>query len=158
MQFKQMTRREPIEVFLVHVIACDEPVETAEEGEIPSQSAAMSQVAEDVVSKNADVFAEMPPGLPPDRGVHHTINTANAPPVSKPACRLSPKENAEVQRQVQELLDKGLIQPSRSAYSSPVIFVSKPDGNLRMCIDYRALNQQTIKHNLPLPRIADLLD
>lgn len=58
------------------------------------------------------------------------------------------------------LLDKKLIQPSRSAYSSPVIFISKPDGSLRMCVfvDYRALIQQTQKDKYPLPRIDDLLD
>ncbi len=57
--------------------------------------------------------------------------------------RLSPKETAEVKRQVEILLDKKLIQPSRSTYSSPVIFVSMPNGSLRMYVDYRALHQQT---------------
>lgn len=63
-----------------------------------------------------------------------------------------------MQRQVQSLLDKRLIQPSRSAYSSPVIFVSKPDGSLKMCSDYPALNAQTVKDKYPIPRIDDLLD
>ena len=130
-----------------------------EEGEITASKAkVLPQVAQNVVDANADVFAELPPGLPPDRGVTHTINTANKPPVCKQQYRLSPKEREEVQRQVKVLLDKQLIQPSRSAYSSPVIFVSKPDGGLQMCVDHRALNQQTIKDKYPLPRIDDLLD
>ena len=104
------------------------------------------------------MFAERPPGLPPDRGVGHTINLSDSSPVSKPMYRLSPKEQQEVTRQVKDLLARGLIQPSHSAYSSPVIFVRKKSGELRMCVDYRALNQKTVKDKYPLPRIDDLLD
>ncbi|GJP54752.1 hypothetical protein CLOM_g13799 [Closterium sp. NIES-68] len=53
---------------------------------------------------------------------------------------------------------KGLIRPSTSPYGSQVLFTPKPDGSLRMCIDYRALNKQTIKSKYPIPRINDLLD
>ena len=72
--------------------------------------------------------------------------------------RLSPKEKAEVERQLSELLDKGFIQPSRSAWGAPVIFVAKKSGELRMCVDYRALDQVAVKDKYPLPRIDDLLD
>ena len=56
------------------------------------------------------------------------------------------------------LLEKGYIQPSNSPYGHPVLFVKKKNGNLRMCIDYRSLNQQTVKSRYPLPRIDDLFD
>ncbi|GJP71883.1 hypothetical protein CLOP_g2677, partial [Closterium sp. NIES-67] len=56
------------------------------------------------------------------------------------------------------LLAKGLIRPSTSPYGAQVLFTPKPDGSLRMCIDYRALNKQTIKNKYPIPRIDDLLD
>ena len=105
-----------------------------------------------------DVFAPLPAGLPPLRGEGHAINTGDAPPVSKAMYRLSPKERDEVERQVTELLDKGLIQPSQSPYGAPVLFVQKKDGELRMCVDYRALNNITVKDKYPLPRIDDLLD
>jgi len=111
-----------------------------------------------VVKEFSDVFADMPPGLPPDRGVGHTISVADSSPVFKPMYRLSPKEKQEVIRQVKDLLARGLIRPSHSAYSSPVIFVRKKSGELRMCIDYRALNQKTVKDKYPLPCIDDLLD
>ncbi|CAI7849702.1 unnamed protein product [Closterium sp. NIES-53] len=55
-------------------------------------------------------------------------------------------------------MDKGLIRPSTSPYGAPVLFTPKPDGSLRMCIDYRALNKQTIKNKYPILRIDDLLD
>ena len=96
--------------------------------------------------------------LPPDRGVGHTINLTDSSPVSKPMYRLSPKEQQEVTRQVKDLLARGLIQHSRSAYSSPVIFVRKKFGDLRMCVDYPALSQKTVKDKYPLPRVDDLLD
>jgi hypothetical protein len=71
--------------------------------------------------------------------------------------RLSPLEHHEVKKQVAELLDLRWIEPSTSPYGSPVLFVSK-DGGLRMCIDFRALNKQTVKNRYTLPRIDDLID
>ena len=72
--------------------------------------------------------------------------------------RLSPLELDEVKRQVTDLLAKGMIRPSTSPYSAPILFVGKKDGSLRMCIDYRGLNAVTVKNRYPLPRIDDLLD
>jgi hypothetical protein len=56
------------------------------------------------------------------------------------------------------LLDKGYIRPSASPWGAPVIFVPKKDGTQRMCVDYRSLNEVTIKNKYPLPRIDDLFD
>ena len=71
---------------------------------------------------------------------------------------LSPKEKAEVERQLKELLHKYAIQPSHSAWGAPIIFVAKKSGELRMCVDYRALHQVKQKDKYPLPCIDDLLD
>ncbi|GJP64616.1 hypothetical protein CLOP_g21590 [Closterium sp. NIES-67] len=83
-------------------------------------------------------------------------------PRSKPTFRvpyqLSPTELANMKKQIEYLLAKGLIRPSTSPYTAPVLFTPKPDGSLRMCIDYRALNKQTIKNKYPIPRIDDRLD
>ena len=100
------------------------------------------------------------PQLPSFRGpIHHTIPLvpgAKIPP--KRTYRMSPKEKAELHKFVKDLLDKGLIEPSASPFGAPVLFVPKPDGSYRMCIDYRALNAITVKDRYPLPRIDDLLD
>ena len=71
---------------------------------------------------------------------------------------MAPKELEELKKQLQELLDKGLIQPSVSPWGAPVLFVKKKDGSLRLCIDYRELNRVTVKNKYPLPRIDDLFD
>ena len=67
-------------------------------------------------------------------------------------------ELAEVRRQLDEYLEKGWIRPSCSPYGAPIVFIRKKTGELRMMVDYRALNRQTKKDVYPLPRIGDLLD
>ncbi len=67
-------------------------------------------------------------------------------------------ESAEIKKQIQELLNEGIIKPSSSSYGSPIVFVPKKDGTWRMCVDFRALNKIMVKNHYPLPRIDDLLD
>ena len=113
-----------------------------------------------VLDKYKDRFpTELPAKLPPERNVYHTIPLKNNdPPPPRKSYRLSKPEIAELNTQVAYLLQKGYIQPSSSPYGHPVLFVKKKNGNLRMCIDYRSLNQQTVKNRYPLPRIDDLFD
>jgi hypothetical protein len=80
-----------------------------------------------------------------------------APPAKAPY-RMSHEEFKEFKVQLKELLAKGYIKPSKSPYGSPVLFVHKKDGTLRMCVDYRILNKATVKNRYPLPRIDDLFD
>ncbi|KAL8481438.1 hypothetical protein ACS0TY_027808 [Phlomoides rotata] len=70
---------------------------------------------------------------------------------------MAPRELQELKEQLQELLDLGFVRPSVSPWGAPILFVKKMDETLRMCIDYRELNQLTIKNRYPLPRIEDLL-
>jgi hypothetical protein len=72
--------------------------------------------------------------------------------------RISPKEEAELRRQIEKAIRNGWITPSSSNYGSPVLFVPKADGSLRMCIDYRAVNRITVKDRYPLPHIEDLFN
>ena len=119
-----------------------------------------SSGGEEWVQDNIDVFpAQLPDGLPPERGVGHTIpQLPGSKPVYGPLYRLSPAEKVEVERQVTDYIKKGLVQKSKSNHASPVIFVAKKDGTLRMCVNYRALNSQTVRNRYPLPRIDDLID
>ncbi|CAI7853965.1 unnamed protein product [Closterium sp. NIES-53] len=102
---------------------------------------------------------ELPDQLPPYRThQHEIIEEPGSKPTFRAPYRLSPTELADMKKQIEYLLDKGLIRPSTSPYGAPVLFTPKPDGSLRMCIDYRALNKQTIKNKYTIPRIDDLLD
>ncbi|GJP46117.1 hypothetical protein CLOM_g5440, partial [Closterium sp. NIES-68] len=97
--------------------------------------------------------------LPPYRTHQHEIvEEIGSKPTFREPYRLSPTELVDMKKQIEYLLAKGLIRPSTSPYCAPVLFTPEPDGSLRMCIDYRALNVQTIKNKYPIPRIDDLLD
>ncbi|SAL96876.1 hypothetical protein [Absidia glauca] len=106
----------------------------------------------------AEVFTDKIPDLPPDRGVAHVIDTGDARPVHRTPYKMSPRELKELKRQLDELLALRLIRPSTSPWGAPVLFVRKKDGSLRMCVDYRALNQLTIRNKHPLPRIDECLE
>ena len=108
----------------------------------------------------ADVMpAALPKELPPRRPIDHRIELipGSKPPALAPY-RMSPAELLELRKQLKELLDAGLIRPSRAPYGAPVLFQKKHDGSLRMCVDYRALNKATIKNKYPIPLAAELFD
>ena len=112
-----------------------------------------------MVCEFPDVFLEELPGLPPDRDVEFSIELVpGMAPISRRPYRMPPNELAELKVQLQDLLDKGLIQPSSSSWGCPALFVKKKDKSLRMCVDYRPLNVVTIKNKYPLPRIDILFD
>ncbi|KAJ9504731.1 hypothetical protein QJQ45_009421, partial [Haematococcus lacustris] len=97
--------------------------------------------------------------LPPERPVGHAIPLVpDARPSVVPQYRMSQEEHAELKKQVQDLLAKGMIEPSSSPFAAPILFVKKKSGELRMCLDYRQLNKITIRDQYPLPRIDDLFD
>ena len=112
-----------------------------------------------VVCEFPDVFLKDLPGLPPDRDVQFNIELKpRIALISRRAYRMPPKELAELKTQLQELIKKGFIQPSSSPWGCPAIFVKKKDETLRLCVDYRPLNEVTIKNKYPLPRIDLLFD
>ena len=94
-----------------------------------------------VVHEFLDVFPDDLPGLPPDRETEFTIELIpGVAPISIPPYHTALLELQELKKQLQELLDKGYIRPSVSPRGTPVLFVKKKDGTLRLCIDYRKLN------------------
>jgi hypothetical protein len=115
----------------------------------------------ELLKKYACISPDELPGFPPERGegTQHVINLlpGSQPPAPR-RYRLSPRERKEVEDHVAKLLKKGFAQPSNSPYGAPVLFVPKPDGSLRLVVDYRALNKLTIKDRYPLNRIDDLID
>jgi hypothetical protein len=112
-----------------------------------------------VVCEFRDVFLEDLPGLPPERDVEFVIELKpGTAPISRRSYRMPPNELAELKIQLQDLLEKGSIWPSSSPWGCPAIFVKKKDQTLRMCVDYRPLNEVTIKNKYPPPRIDILFD
>lgn len=112
-----------------------------------------------IVSEFPDVFPTEIPGMPPARDLEFTIDLVpGTGPISKAPYRMAPAEMKELKAQLDELLEKGYIRPSSSPWGAPVLFVKKKDGSLRLCIDYRELNNVTVKNKYPLPRIDDLFD
>jgi hypothetical protein len=112
-----------------------------------------------VVQDYHDVFPEELPGMPPNRDIEFLIELLpGTPPISKRPYRMPVNELVELKKQIAELQAKGFIRPSSSPWGAPVLFVEKKDGTQQMCIDYRSLNEVTIKNKHPLPRIEDLFD
>jgi hypothetical protein len=111
------------------------------------------------VSEYPDVFLEELPVMTPDREIEFVIELVpGTAPIFKRPYRMAAIQLAEHKEQLQELLDKRYIHPSAPPWGAPVIFVLKKDGTQRMCVDYRSLNEVTIKNKCPLPRIDDLFD
>jgi hypothetical protein len=79
-------------------------------------------------------------------------------PISKRSYKMSVEELKELKKQLTELQESGYIRLSSSPWGAPVLFVQKKDGSQRMCVDYRLLNDVTIKNKYPLPHIEDLFD
>jgi hypothetical protein len=112
-----------------------------------------------VVYEFPDVFPEDLPGLPPKRDVEFVIELKpGTAPISRRSYRMPPNELVELKTHLQDLLEKGFIRPRSSPWGSPATFVKKKDQTLRMCVDYRPLNEVTIKNKYPLPRIDILFD
>jgi hypothetical protein len=88
----------------------------------------------------------------------HVINTGAAQPVYMATRRRSPLEHDRINQAVQEMLDKGIVEPSSSEWVSEPHLVKKDDGTYRFCVDFRPLNRITVHDRYPLPRIDDLLD
>jgi hypothetical protein len=112
-----------------------------------------------VVNEFPDVFPEELPGTPQDRDIKFVIELKpGTAPIYNTPFRMTTPELAKLKEHIKELLEKGFICPNSSPWGAPVIFVSKKDGTERLCMDYRALNEVTIKDKYLLPRIDDLFD
>jgi hypothetical protein len=166
---KENEKRDPPDRPIASLMSLEEARGELEEGDV----AFMALVSEEpdtkdkthsryrgIIQEYADVMPdELPTGLPPSRGVDMKIRLLSLKqPPFRPTYRLARKELEELKRQLEDLLAKGFIRPSTSPFGAPVLFVRKKEGDLRMCVDYRMLNDLTIKDRYALPRIDELFD
>jgi hypothetical protein len=112
-----------------------------------------------VVNVFPNVFSEELPGMPLDRDIEFVIELKpGTTPIYKTPYRIATPELAALKEHIKELLEKGFIHPSSSPWGAPMIFVPKKDGTQRLCMDYRTLNEDTVRNNYPMPMIDDLFD
>ena len=105
-----------------------------------------------------DVFANDEEDLQHMEGFEHQLELTDYTPIRQRSYKTDAKSQEIIDETVEKLLKSGIIEPSNSEWSSPVILVKKKDGGHRMCVDYRKLNKVLRKDEWPLPRIQDILD
>ena len=126
--------------------------------DVSTSKSSISPDLQKVLEYHSKVF-ETPKGLPPIHDHDHAIHLIPGivPPNIRPY-RYPYAQKSEIERIVVEMLEAGIIQPSQSYFSAPVVLVHKKDGSWRMCPDYSELKKLTIKDNFPIPFIDELLD
>jgi hypothetical protein len=123
----------------------------------PAQTAHPECIAE-VLLTHKQCF-EPPKGLPPHREFDHKITLMpGVQPINVKPYRYSPQQKDEIEKQIKDMLQQGIIQTSQSPFASPVLLVKKKDGSWRFCVDYRQLNAVTVKDRYPMPIVDELLD
>ena len=152
--FRLATAQEDSQVFLLAMSTTQEPTDPVKHPDYPA-NLVPSQYHHFLplfTKKEADK-------LPPHRYVDHEIplEADKKPPIGR-MYSMSATELQEIRKWFEENLSKGFIRASSSSCASPILFVKKKDGSLRLCVDYRALNDITIKDRYPLPRIEETLN
>ena len=111
-----------------------------------------------LVTEYRDVFALSDDELGCTDVTEHRIETGDSDPIKIPPHRISPAKLPIVQQEVEDMLKRGVIQHSNSPYSAPIVLARKKDGSWRFCVDYRRLNEVTVKDAFPIPKIEQTFD
>ena len=105
-----------------------------------------------------DVFSSPKGKLGVTHKAEHTIDTGDTIPIKQRAWRLPFARREVAEKEVERMLEQGVIEPSTSPWASPIVLVTKKDGSVRFCVDYRKINSCTRKDAYPLPRVSECLD
>ena len=152
---KELKRNEIEELYLATIQEANDDTD-----DISASTVQLDEIPEWIRKDYGTVLREeLPSQMPLVRSVDHEIPLKpDMPPPFKGIFRLSQYELRELKQQLDQLLRDDKIKPSTSPYDAPVLFAKKKNDKLRMCIDYRALNSQTIQNRYALPRIDELFD
>ena len=159
-EFAKAALDENSETFVVHVASLDLGIYPDKEAQIASLLTEKVKIPDKYLDF-ADVFSEEKTLVLPERTElnEHAINLEDSkqPPYG-PIYSLGPVELETLKTYIKTHLKTGFIRPSKSPAGAPILFDKKPDGSLRLCVDYRGLNNLTIKNRYPLPLIGESLD
>ena len=111
-----------------------------------------------LIERHQGAFARSSRQLGRTTLMEHEVHTGQARPIFQYPRRLPYGKRAEAREIVEKMLKQGVIEPSASPWSAPIVLVSKKDGSTRFCVDYRKLNEVTDRDPFPLPRIDETLD
>lgn len=142
--------------FLVECRAIEAMTSSEEEYGDPRHSD-MSGDVEQLIKDNESVFT-LPAELPPHQPIDHQIHLQGTGPVNIRLYRYAHAQKEEIEKLVDDMLQLGIIRPSTSPYSSPMLFVRKKDGGWRFCVDYRAINNITVLEKISIPVVEELFD
>ncbi|XP_027120880.2 uncharacterized protein [Coffea arabica] len=127
-------------------------------GESEGKEEIIPQRVRELLQEFEDVF-QTPSSLPPSRSVDHAIHLKpDAQPFKLKPYRYPHCHKEEIEKQVTEMLQKGIVKYNNSPFASPILLVKKKEGTWRFCVDYRSLNELTIKDRFPIPNVDELLD
>ena len=132
------------------------PIKLDETSTIPLTTAQFNEF-EGLIHRNGDIFGKLLDGHGTDL-VLHEIPTGSQAPVAVRPYRAPVHLREILSKEIDAMLKAGVITPSYSPWSAPVVLVTKKDGSMRFCVDYRRLNAITERDEYPLPRISDLID
>lgn len=168
--FHSLAHKKDVEIFAKSIEDIDRELAFLRDVDV---EAAYLSVVETAVENRESIKEKLPPEyhdfldvfdraqanqLPPRRSYDHKIElTENAKPPQSNPYRMSPFKLQKLKEYLNENLSKGFIVPSGSAYSSPVLFAAKANGDLRFCVDYRKLNAITRRNRYPLPLIEEVI-
>jgi hypothetical protein len=125
---------------------------------VEASQAVVPAMIQTLVDEYDHLFAT-PTDLPPAREADHQINLIpGAQPVRVRPYHYSLIQKNEIETQLKEMLQNGVVCYSSSSFASPILLVHKKDGSWRFCVDYRQLNAMTVKHKHPMPVVEELLD
>ena len=147
---RMLRKRKPM--FMVKLSSQDD------EAKDQSVNKMADSIMQKLLKEYEDVFKDEVPELPPDRDLPHIIDLERPFTKFRPMPRFSRLELEEIRKQLESLLKLNLIELSHAPYTNQLLFVPKPDGSWRMCIDFRQLNACTRLNKYPLPRIDTMLD